>query len=142
MSDRDLRLRVQFKWTELRLQFFLSVRLKSKNLEEEDDGENGRKCGCCCGPKKKKSTLPGSGLGEDKDNISRQLEERFNEHKYALSVKPKTTDKPIQVKVTLLIESITDVSEVNMDLTTTFVIYQTWTDPRLKVSSDDKPLKR
>jgi hypothetical protein len=34
-------------------------------------------------------------------------------------------------QVTLLIESITDVSEVNMDLTITFVIYQTWTDPRL-----------
>ena len=44
--------------------------------------------------------------------------------------------------MTLLIESITDVSEVNMDLTTTFVIYQSWTDPRLKVASDSKPLKR
>ena len=50
--------------------------------------------------------------------------------------------RPIEVKVTLLIESITDVSEVNMDLTTTFVIYQTWTDPRLKVTSDSIPLKR
>ena len=49
---------------------------------------------------------------------------------------------PIKVKVTLLIESITDVSEVNMDLTTTFVIYQSWTDPRLRVNSDDVPLKR
>ena len=45
-------------------------------------------------------------------------------------------------KVTLLIESITDVSEVNMDLTITFVIYQTWTDPRLMIPTDVLPLKR
>lgn len=46
------------------------------------------------------------------------------------------------MKVTLLIESITDVSEVNMDLTITFVIYQTWTDPRLMIATDKVPLKR
>ena len=45
-------------------------------------------------------------------------------------------------QVTLLIESITDVSEVNMDLTITFVIYQTWTDPRLMIPTDVLPLKR
>ena len=45
-------------------------------------------------------------------------------------------------QVNILIESITDVSEVNMDLTITFVIYQTWTDPRLMIATDKVPLKR
>ena len=82
-------------------------------------------------------------LAQDDDSISNQLEERFKEHTYALSVKPRLANGgPIQVKVTLLIESITDVSEVNMDLTITFVIYQTWTDPRLMIATDKVPLKR
>ena len=133
--------------TGLRVQFAREPKVRSKvtvvfHLEEEDNDENQRKCGSCCcgGARKKKPYLPG--VNEKDNSISKQLEERFNEHKYALSVKPTTVDKPIQVKVTLLIESITDVSEVNMDLTTTFVIYQSWTDPRLRVKSDDRPLKR
>ena len=37
--------------------------------------------------KKKKSRLPG--VQTDDDSISNQLEQRFKEHNYALSVKPK-----------------------------------------------------
>lgn len=50
-----------------------------------------------CGKNKKKKTLPG--METDNNSISSQLEERFNEHKYALSVKPKTSRKVVFIRI-------------------------------------------
>ena len=76
--------------TGLRVQFAREPKVRSKvtvvfHLEEEDNDENQRKCGSCCcgGARKKKPYLPG--VNEKDNSISKQLEERFNEHKYALS---------------------------------------------------------
>ncbi|CAG5098607.1 Oidioi.mRNA.OKI2018_I69.XSR.g15818.t1.cds [Oikopleura dioica] len=130
----------------------LGIVLVTAQFDSEEDGDSEETSNCCgcCGGKKTKSKLPGA-AADDRDfdflnvrrySISNQLEERFKEHTYALSVKPRNANgSPVKVKVTLLIESITDVSEVNMDLTITFVIYQTWTDPRLMIPTDVLPLK-
>lgn len=61
----------------------------------------------------------------------------------ALVVKPtvyvmyqdKYVTRPIPVNVRLLIETISDLSEVNMEMTVTFILNQFWNDPRLKRNS-------
>ena len=52
-----------------------------------------------------------------------------------MEVKGRLIPKPIPVNVRLLIETISDLSEVNMEMTVTFILNQFWTDPRLKRNS-------
>ena len=41
-----------------------------------------------------------------------------------------SSGKPLKVFLSVMIESITDISEVNMDMTVTIVIHQAWHDHR------------
>ena len=48
-----------------------------------------------------------------------------------LAAKPRrSSGKPLKIFLSVMIESITDVSEVNMDMTVTLVIHQAWHDHR------------
>ncbi|CAK8684626.1 unnamed protein product [Clavelina lepadiformis] len=69
-------------------------------------------------------------------DVTRQIEEMFRSHSYELSIKPSNKEKPVKVGISLMIESITDISEKNMDLTFTLCIHENWRDERLKFSSD------
>nr|XP_026692831.1 gamma-aminobutyric acid receptor subunit rho-2-like [Ciona intestinalis] len=74
--------------------------------------------------------------------ITKQIEEMFRDHNYELSIRPRNHGKPIRVGLALMIESITDISEKNMDLTFTLCMHETWTDTRLKFisNSDDNSI--
>lgn len=47
-------------------------------------------------------------------------------------------DKPLKVETRIFVESISDISEVNMDFTTTIQLYFTWTNELLKLPSARK----
>ncbi|XP_078491342.1 gamma-aminobutyric acid receptor subunit rho-1-like isoform X2 [Ciona intestinalis] len=64
--------------------------------------------------------------------VTRQIEAMFRVHSYELSIKPWNHGVPITVGISLMIESITDISEKHMDLTFTLCIHETWMDERLR----------
>ncbi|XP_076821696.1 gamma-aminobutyric acid receptor subunit rho-2-like [Clavelina lepadiformis] len=64
-------------------------------------------------------------------DISKQIESLFRKHTYELSIRPDR-DSPTRVGLGIIIESITDISEKNMDLTFTLCLHETWMDKRLK----------
>ena len=68
----------------------------------------------------------------------------IDHHTHELSMRP--TRKKIPVRVFVRIESISSISEVDMDMTVTMIIRQTWNDKRLDLSTmdmeeDDDPRK-
>nr|XP_002127661.1 gamma-aminobutyric acid receptor subunit rho-2 [Ciona intestinalis] len=65
--------------------------------------------------------------------LTRQIELMFRQHNYELSLRPTGKgDRPTHVELALMIESITDISEKNMDLTFTLCMHETWQDRRLQ----------
>ena len=71
------------------------IRVLIQRQGQNNGGQNNG-CGCPRVKKKPKSVLP----GVEKDEVSNQLEERFKEHTYALSVKPRNENGlPIAVKL-------------------------------------------
>nr|CAB3248044.1 gamma-aminobutyric acid receptor subunit rho-2 [Phallusia mammillata] len=84
--------------------------------------------------KKSKSKVPDK-HGTDQ---SKQIEDMFRAHSYELSIRPKVEGQITKVGLGVMIESITDVSEKNMDFTLTLCLHETWVDPRLRFSSGGK----
>uniref|UniRef100_H2XVB8 Uncharacterized protein n=1 Tax=Ciona intestinalis TaxID=7719 RepID=H2XVB8_CIOIN len=81
------------------------------------------------------------------NRITQHIEQVFRHHSYELSIRPShdgkweyylfifitfLTGMPTRVKVSLLIESLTDISEKNMDFTCTLCLHETWKDERLR----------
>lgn len=52
-----------------------------------------------------------------------------------------SSGKPLKVFLSVMIESITDISEVNMDMTLTICIHQAWHDHRLHSTTDFLPME-
>ncbi|CAK8698666.1 unnamed protein product [Clavelina lepadiformis] len=70
--------------------------------------------------------------------LTAQIEELLNDHAYELSIRPDNEGKPMEVTLALMIESITDISEKNMDLTFTLCMHENWVDPRLTFAAEGK----
>ena len=64
------------------------------------------------------------------DNITKILDSIFDSG-YDKRIRPNYGGAPVEVGVSMLIISISTVSEVNMDFTCDFYFRQTWNDPRL-----------
>uniref|UniRef100_H2ZB06 Neurotransmitter-gated ion-channel ligand-binding domain-containing protein n=1 Tax=Ciona savignyi TaxID=51511 RepID=H2ZB06_CIOSA len=79
--------------------------------------------------------LPLDDNDQHRTETTKQIEEMFRDHSYELSIRPRNSGNPINVGLALMIESITDISEKNMDLTFTVCMHETWTDRRLKFKS-------
>nr|XP_039258335.1 gamma-aminobutyric acid receptor subunit rho-2-like isoform X1 [Styela clava] len=73
-------------------------------------------------------------------SMTQQVEKLFRSHAYEMSVSPSRNDEPVRVGVAILIESISDISEVNMDLTFTLRIWKSWTDERLKMTGEHESI--
>nr|CAB3248029.1 gamma-aminobutyric acid receptor subunit rho-2-like [Phallusia mammillata] len=86
--------------------------------------------GSMIGPQSQGLAMDGHG-----NDITRQIEKMFRDHSYELSIRPRNKGLPIKVGLALMIESITDISEKNMDLTFTLRMHETWTDTRLRFRS-------
>ena len=71
-----------------------------------------------------------------KDEHSREenmfMQNIINQHKHEIGLKP--SNQKIQVLVLVEIESISEISEVNMDITVTMTIRQLWTDYRFDLT--------
>nr|CAB3248032.1 gamma-aminobutyric acid receptor subunit rho-2 [Phallusia mammillata] len=70
------------------------------------------------------------------NDVTRQIEKFLRDHSYELSLRPPTKGA-LPVDISLNIESISDISEKNMDLTFTLCMHESWTDERLRFKSSE-----
>jgi len=78
---------------------------------------------------------------DPQERASNGIFQILNEGNGLTAMPRPASGKPLKVFLSVMIESITDISEVNMDMTLTICIHQAWHDHRLHSTTDFLPME-